>query len=439
MSKKKQEDIIIIKEQKPKKNKKEKIVKSDVDKFANDLSDFLSATAGIDIKTLSESESVPFWINSGSYALNWIISNDMFKGVPGTKAIMVSGEPEKGKSLITDVWLGENIRQGGISYKIDIEDAIGSEFTSSVVGDVEIAKKIRLISPGVLKAVKKAKGDEKKLKKKDLVITVEKLTSILNKLVDYQISKNENKTSSIMVVIDSVSQLSSDKEIEDISSDKDKRDMTAQQKMRALFRVLNQKLRHANVTLVGVAHLTTNIGVMFGPNKVISAKGSGFMYGNSLTINMMSSKEIVDSKTKVPVGIRMKMKTTKNRIAFKGRTTFLYLYFDRGIDKYGGIAELLCQYGLAKASAKAAADGSYPANVKFKYTTLDGKELVFTSAKTKQIIEENGGDDLLIEINNRLTDAYKKALEADGISEEELLESDDPETEEEFIDIEEEE
>jgi len=437
MPKKKKEIIEDIEEIKPKKIKKEKVSKDETDKFADDLSDFLSTSAGIDIKTLSESESVPLWINSGSYALNWIISNDMFKGIPGTKAIMVSGEPEKGKSLITDVWLGENIKQGGISYKIDIEDAIGSEFTSSVIGDKVVAEKIRLISPGVLKAVKKAKGDENKLKKRDLVITVEKLTSILNKLIDYQISKGTDKTKSIMVVIDSVSQLSSDKEVEDIASDKDKRDMTAQQKMRALFRVLNQKLRPSNVTLIGVAHLTTNIGVMFGPNKVVSAKGSGFMYGNSLTINMMSSKEIVDKASNVPIGIKMKMKTTKNRIAFKGRTTFLYLYFNKGIDKYGGIAELLCQYGLAKASAKPKMDGSYPDGVKYKYKTVDGKELNFTSLSTARTVEENGGEELLKEFNEKLNEAYKRALNAEGISEEDLLESDDPEVEDEFIDLEE--
>lgn len=389
---------------------------SNQERAANDISEFLEKSCGLEIQTLNQRDEINYWIDSGSYAMNWIIGDSFKDGLPGSKAILLAGESQKGKSLIADAWLGKNIEAGGISFKIDIEDAAGFKFTAKIVGSEETAKQIRLISPKTLSG---GKSDAK-----DLIITIERLTNIMNKLIDFQISKGINKNPSVLVVIDSVSQLSSDKEIQDIRDEKDKRDMTAQQKMRALFRAITQMLRHANVTMVGIAHLTANIGVMFGEKTVINAKGSAFGYASSLTLQAMSAKELIDPKSGVPIGIKLKFKTKKNRLAFKGRDCFTYLYFDGGIDRYGGLAELMVQYGLAKASAKAALDGGYKETVVFTYETLNGKQLKFKAHETGQVIEANGGEELLAEIEHRLNDSYKNKLAEAGVTELELLEQD---------------
>lgn len=381
--------------------------KTEVEKFENDLDDFLRAS-GVEVQRLDEHEQVPFWINSGSYAFNWVISDDMFKGIPATKVLMLSGEEAKGKSLIIDAWLGENIRGGGTSYKVDIEDAVGKDFTSKIVGDPAIAAKIRIISPSTLKAVAKAKGDVSKLRPKDTVITIEKLTSFINKLIDWQLSRGEKKLPSIIMGIDSVSNLSSDKEVQDIHDSKDKRDMTPQQKMRAFFRAVGQKLKEANITIIGIAHLTANIGVMFGDKKVISAKGTGFKYASSLIVNCVSSKEIKTKKDGTAIGVKMKLKTTKNRVAYKGRETFLYMYFNYGIDPYGGLGELLVQYGLAKASVTKALDGGYPQNTVFSYKDIKWKSRELWDIMQKKTDEERKA--ILTEWNEELTKAYNASL-----------------------------
>ena len=405
-----------------------KVTEDESQEFADDMSSFLETSCGLEIQTLNERDEINYWINSGSYALNWIIGDSFFNGLPGSKAILCAGKSEKGKSLITDCWLGENIRAGGISFKIDVEDSAGFAFTAKVVGSETVAKQIRLVSPKMLSKKKD------KLDPADLIITIERLTNIMNKIIDYQISKGKDKNSSVMIVIDSVSQLSTEKEITDIRAENDKRDMTATQRMRALFRAITQMLRHANVTIIGVAHLTANIGVMFGEKDVINAKGSAFGYASSLTLQAMSSKEIIDTKSGVPIGIKLKFKTKKNRLAFKGRDAFTYLYFDGGIDPYGGLAELMVQYGIAKSSAKPALDGGYKESVIFTYITEDGKELKFKAKTAGKIIEENGGKILLEEIERRLNDSYKNKLKADGVSEEDLL-TEDPIDDEEVIEV----
>jgi hypothetical protein len=60
--------------------------------FNETFGKFLSKEAKIDMQSLENSVAVPFFIDSGSYATNWIIGNDMIHGgFPATKLTMVIG------------------------------------------------------------------------------------------------------------------------------------------------------------------------------------------------------------------------------------------------------------------------------------------------------------------------------------------------------------
>lgn len=330
---------------------------------------------------------------------------------------IINHNSEKGKSLITDVWLGNNIRAGGISYRIDVEDGAGYDFATKVIGDADVAAKVQIISPKTYwgKDYEKMKAHPDKL-----LITIERLTSVLNKLVDFQLSRPADKRRSILVVVDSISQLSSAKEIIDIKAENDKRDMTAQQKMRAMFRALTQMLRGSNITLVGIAHMTANIGVMFGDKLTANAKGTAFGYNSSMSLRMVTSKEI-ESKGLAPIGVKMRLRTTKNRIRFKGREAWLYLYFNGGIDRYGGLPELLTEWGITKAST-AAKYGCFAATTKFTYIADDGEEITFGLSTMKDKFEKSGREQALLEeINRKINAVYEGMLEEKGINEDEAV------------------
>lgn len=398
-----------------------------IEKFQTELDSFLQTNAKVKVETLSEKPDIPYWIDSGCYAFNWIISDTFKKGIPGTKAIMISGESGKGKSLVTDVILGKNIEAGGASYKLDIEDAGTSGFTAQIVGSKEIADKIRVISPKTLTT---------KTAIKDQVITIEKLTKLLNRIIDFQVSKGKDKAKSVVVCIDSVTQLTSEKEVEKIMKDKDAKDMTSSQKMRELFRTITQKQKDANLTIIGIAQLTANIGVIFGPSKTENAKGSGFKYASSLSVQMTTDREIVNNDTdKIPVGIRMRMKTTKNRCAFKNRDAWIYFYFNKGIDKWGGMIELLAQYKVFKPSAKPSVYGEFKPTNTFKWTDPDGVEHTFKLGTFKKFIADlKWSDEEILDIwEEELNTKYKLILEEEGYSEEDLLSSEDLEEDEEYL------
>jgi hypothetical protein len=75
-----------------KKTKKVQAHVSDLDTFANDMSSFLEKSCGLEIQTLNQRDEINYWINSGSYAMNWIIGDSFFEGLPGSKSILLAGE-----------------------------------------------------------------------------------------------------------------------------------------------------------------------------------------------------------------------------------------------------------------------------------------------------------------------------------------------------------
>lgn len=441
MNKIKNEDIVEVEiSEKPKKTKKINVDAEDstANKFTDDLSDFLETNIGIRSVSLKHGGNVPYWINTGSYALNWIISNSFFNGFPGSRISLISGEEGKGKSFLLDVMLGHNIQDGGASFKVMIEAAANYDFSAHIVGSQEIADKIHII---------KAKED-----KKGNVdpITVEKLTSILYKTIDYQAAKKEKKNKSIVVGIDSVTQLTSEKEMVGVAKrangKEDKKDMTSAVKMRELFRAIEQKIEYANVTVIGLGQLTANISTGWvppgTPKSSVNVKGSGFKYASSLTIQMISDKEIKDLKTNTPIGIKMRLKVIKNRIQFKGRDCYLYFYFRRGVDAYGGLCDLLGRYGviepiimkevtkrdgsveIKEKPVKPEVNGEYKPETVFKY---DGKN--FKRFNIDKFVEENGGEALLKKWNEELNAVYEKILQESGITDEDYLVSEDLEDE----------
>lgn len=424
------------------KPKKVKVSKEDANaaKFAGDLADFLETNTGIRAVSLKFGGNVPYWLSTGSYALNWIISNDFFNGFPGSRISLISGEEGKGKSFLLDVMLGHNIEMGGASFKVMIEAAANYDFSVHIVGSEEIAEKIHII-----KAHPDSKGNVDP-------ITVEKLTSIIYKTIDYQMAKKENKNKSIVIGIDSVTQLTSEKEMEGVekraNGKADKKDMTSAVKMRELFRAIEQKIEHANVTIIGLGQLTANISTGWvppgTPKSSVNVKGSGFKYASSLTVQMVSDKEIKDAATNTPVGIKMRLKTIKNRIQFKGRDCYLYFYFRRGVDPFGGLVDLLGKYGVVEPviqkekknnktgeietkdyPAKPEVNGEYKPEVLFKY-----QDQYFKRSNIAKFVEANGGQELLKKWNDELNAIYEKILEEAGITEEDYLASEELEDEE---------
>ena len=69
------------------------------------------------------------WISTGSFALNFLISGDFYKGIPLGKVTVFSGESGSGKSFICSGNIVRNAQQHGIFVVlIDTENALDEQW-----------------------------------------------------------------------------------------------------------------------------------------------------------------------------------------------------------------------------------------------------------------------------------------------------------------------
>ena len=133
----------------------------------------------------------------------------------------------------------------------------------------------------------------------------------------------------VAVGVDSLSALTSNEEQDGRLEDKSFRGKRAKVASEA-FRKYIKKIAHNNVAIIGVDQTRANVGVTFGPKETTSG-GMAIRFYASTRILLKSAGEIKNSRD-VVVGVRIKAKTVKNKIAPPLRTVYFSVIFDYGID-----------------------------------------------------------------------------------------------------------
>ena len=85
--------------------------------------------------------------------------------------------------------------------------------------------------------------------------TIQKFRHTTLQIIDNYANTSEKERPPMMMVLDSLGQLSTTKEVEDTASGAETRDMTKAQVLKATFRVLNLKLAKINVPLLVTNHV----------------------------------------------------------------------------------------------------------------------------------------------------------------------------------------
>jgi len=259
-------------------------------------------------------------IDTGSYALNALISGSIYGGVPNNKITAFAGESATGKTFfvlsVLKTFLDKN-PEGGVIY-FDTEAAV----TKSMMSDRGIdTSRVVIAEP----------------------TSIEEFRTSATRILTNYIDTPEEKKKPMMMVLDSLGMLSSMKELEDTESGKNARDMTKAQLLRGTFRVLSLKLAKANVPLLVTNHVYDVVGA-YVPTKEISG-GSGLKYAAS-SIIMLGKKKDKDG-TEV-VGNIVKASTHKSRFTKENKKIEIKLSYDKGLDRYYGLLELAEKYDIIK-------------------------------------------------------------------------------------------
>ena len=291
--------------------------------MSNFFTDLVSQLKDEDTKILSDggaSAEYSGCIDTGSYALNAVLSGSIYGGVPNNKVTAFAGESSTGKTFfvlgIVKQFLDAN-PEGGVIY-FDTEAAVTKNMMESRGVDT---KRVVISEPD----------------------TIQKFRHTALQIIEKYSAQAEAKRKPMMMVLDSLGQLSSTKEMEDTAEGKETKDMTKSAILKATFRVLNLKLAKIGVPLLVTNHVYDVVGAYI-PMKEMSG-GSGLKYTAS-TIVYLSKRKDKDG-TEV-VGNIVRAKLHKSRLTKENTQVEVKITYSKGLDRYYGLLEIAEKYDIIK-------------------------------------------------------------------------------------------
>ena len=260
------------------------------------------------------------YIDTGSYLFNALLSGSLHGGLPSNKITALAGESATGKTYFA---------LGMVKQFLDANPAAGVLYFES-----ESAIPRELIE---------SRGIDPKRMVILPVVTIQEFRTQAIKILDAYLEQEEHKP--MMLVLDSLGNLSTTKELEDTAAGAETRDMTRAQIIKACFRVLTLKLGRANVPLIVTNHTYDVIGA-YMPTKEMGG-GSGLKYAAS-SIVYLSKKKDKDG-TEV-VGNIIHCKNQKSRLTVENKMIDVRLGYQSGIDRHYGLLEFGEKHGVFKRS-----------------------------------------------------------------------------------------
>jgi len=292
------------------------------------------------------------WISTGSSMLDLAISNRPNGGLPVGRITEITGLEASGKSLLAGHMIANTQKMGGLAVYIDTENAMNEDFLRAIGVDVTNM----------------------------LYIQLEAVEDIFEVIEDIVVKVREAQNDRLVsIVVDSVAAATTKVEQ---SADYEK-DGWATAKAIILskaMRKITQLIGRQRVCLVFTNQLRQKLGVMFGdPWTTSGGKALGFHASCRLRLKAVGQiKTKIEGKDQT-IGIKTRAIVVKNRMSPPLRQAEFEIYFDSGIDNYGGWLQVMKDRKLINLA------GAW-----YSYTdTVTGKDHKFLSKDFNDLMDNN--------------------------------------------------
>lgn len=262
------------------------------------------------------------FIDTGFYIVNACISGSLFGGIPN-RITTVSGSPGSGKSFFMLSCAREAQKKGYTPIVMDTEYAIDETFCVRLGIDPDHI----IIRP---------------------TNTISDMSEFVSKLCDELEKEDEEKRPKIMLILDSLSNLTSDDEKKNAEEgNMGKRDFTKQLQLKAFFRVVTTRLGMLGIPMMLSTHTYMSMD-FFSVEK--ASGGMGLQFSSSTMLMLSASKlngddkendkKAGDNKDLVKTGINVMCKPTKSRFTKPIKVRFHIPYF-KSPNPYVGLENYL--------------------------------------------------------------------------------------------------
>ena len=217
-----------------------------------ELPDVMELMSTVDDKTeiLAESQNavIEDWISTGNYLLNACISGSILKGIPTGKITCYYGQSGSGKSFLSCATCSQAIKKGYTILYLDSEGSITKEFIERIAG--KGTSKHVLIRP---------------------VETITEVTQICTNLLNKLAEEKEEygKCHKMMIVLDSLGNLSDDSELESAEKGENKANLQKNKLIKNFYRIVTPKCNNCQVPFITISHAYQSMS-MFSPGNIIS-------------------------------------------------------------------------------------------------------------------------------------------------------------------------
>ena len=316
------------------------------------------------------------FISTGSSTLDLAISNRPDGGIAVGRITEINGLESSGKSLLGAHILAETQKKDGVAVYIDTETSVSQQFME-VIG-LDLNKMLYLH-----------------------LETVEEIFEAIEEIVTQV--RESDKDRCVTILVDSLAAASTKVEME-ADYDKDGWATSKAIIISKAMRKITQMIGKHNVALVFTNQLRQKLGVMFGDPWTTSG-GKALPFHASTRIRLKNLGQIKDTK-KNTIGMKCRAQIVKNRLGPPLRHADYDMYFDRGIDNYGGWLTVMKAHKLVKSG------GAW-------YTLVDqnGDEHKFMSKDWEELITKN--DELREYVYQLICDKvilqYKEKLGIDDV------------------------
>jgi recombination protein RecA len=311
------------------------------------------------------------FISTGSSTLDLAISNRPDGGIAVGRITEINGLESSGKSLLGAHILAETQKKDGIAVYIDTETSVSQQFME-VIG-IDLNKMLYLH-----------------------LETVEEIFEAIEEIVTQV--RESDKDRCVTILVDSLAAASTKVEME-ADYDKDGWATSKAIIISKAMRKITQMIGKHNIALVFTNQLRQKLGVMFGDPWTTSG-GKALPFHASTRIRLKNLGQIKDTK-KNTIGMKCRAQIVKNRLGPPLRHADYAMYFDRGIDNYGGWLTVMKEHNLIKIS------GAWYTLVdqngdEHKFLSKDWEDLITSNEELRQYVYELICDKVILKYKEKL-------------------------------------
>ena len=269
---------------------------------------------------VSNTSSDQGFIGTGSYILNAQLSGSIYGGIPNNRVTAIAGEQATGKTF----------------YAIGIASTFLNDHPDGAVFyfDSEAAATPDLFRDRGLDAARVWHFP---------IDTIEEFRTQMIRILDNLLKTPEKDRKPLLIILDSLGMLASQKELQDAMDDKQVRDMTKSQTIKSVFRIITSKLGKLKIPMIVTNHTYKTMNPYGDPTDM--GGGSGLKYAASNIVYLSKRKE---KDGKEIIGNVIHCKNYKSRLTKENAMIDVRLTYDKGLDQHYGLLDLAIKHGIFK-------------------------------------------------------------------------------------------